>query len=156
MSSFFQKRWVQDTLVYGAIGIIILLIIFGIVRSFQNVSNPVTGTEVHWHAPISYEACGETLTLTDSGNHSIIHGHDDDQVHVEGLVLSEEDITLAQFFKNAGLNITNANLEEYKNGDICENTGVPGQVNFEVDGQSYTDPSQIIIQDKQNILVKFE
>lgn len=156
MSSFFQKRWIQDAVVYGAIGIILLLIIFGIVRSFQKVSNSVTSTEVHWHAPISYEACGETLNLKDSGNHSIIHGHDDDQVHVEGLVLSEEDITLAQFFKNAGLNITNTNLEEYKNGDICENTGTPGQVSFKVDGQSYTDPGQIIIQDKQSILIKFE
>ncbi len=156
MSSFFQKRWVQDVLVYGGIGIIILLITFGIVRSFQNVANPVTGTEVHWHAPISYEACGETLNLTDSGNHSIIHGHDDNQVHIEGMVLSEEDITLAKFFKNAGLNITSSNLEDYQNGDTCENTGAPGKVSFEVDGVNYTDPAQIIIKDKQNILVKFE
>lgn len=156
MSSFFKNRWVQDVLVYGTIGLIVALMIFGFVNSLKDVSNPITDTEVHWHAPISYKACGETLNLTDSGNHSIIHGHDDDLVHVEGLVLSESDITLANFFKNADLNITSSNLEDYKNGDTCENTGTPGKVSFEVDGVNYTDPSQIIIKDKQNISVKFE
>ena len=60
------------------------------------------------------------------------------------------------FFENANLNITSESLEDYKNGDTCEGAENPGQVSFEVDGQVYIDPSQIIIQDKQNILVKFE
>ena len=156
MSTFLKNRWVQDILVYGTIGLIIALMIFGFVNSLKDVSNPVTDTEVHWHAPISYEACGKSLNLSDSGNHDIIHGHDDNLVHVEGLVLNESDITLANFFKNAGLSITSENLEDYKNGDICENTGEPGKISFVVDGQTFTDPSQIIIKDKQNILVKFE
>lgn len=156
MTSLLSKRWVQDILIYGIIGLIPALIIFGIVKGILNASNSYTDTAVHWHASIAYEACGESLDLKDAGKMDIIHGHNDDQIHVEGLVLKESDIALSNFFKAVNLSITRSQMEDYKNGDVCENTGKPGQVAFYVDGEKYEDPSQIIIQDKQDILVKFE
>lgn len=156
MTALLSKRWVQDVLVYGTAGLIAALMIFGVVKGILNASNSFTETEVHWHASIAYEACGETLNLKDAGKMGIIHGHDDDQIHVEGLVLKESDITLTNFFKAVNLSITSEQMEDYKNGDVCENTGEAGQMAFYVDGEKYEDPSQIIIQDKQDILVKFE
>lgn len=156
MASLLSKLSVQDILIYGIIGLIPALIIFGVVKGILDAANSFTDTAVHWHASIAYEACGESLDLKDAGKMGIIHGHDDDQVHVEGLILKESDIALSNFFKAVNLTITSEQLEDYKNGDVCENTGEPGQVAFYVNEEKYENLSQIIIQDKQDIFVKFE
>lgn len=162
MSSIFKKRLAQDLLIYGSLILIIVAVVYIMLQPAVQApdagsdSQSFTDGPVHWHANIAYEACGDPLTFNDDGSHEIIHGHNDDLVHVEGVVINESDITLAEFFKNAALNITGTNLDTYKNGDLCEGTSVPAKVSFDVDGQIYSDPSQIVIKDKQNILVKFE
>lgn len=156
MTSIFNKRWVQDVSIYGGIGLFVALIIYGVVQGVISASDPVTSGEVHWHSPISYEACGKELSFNDERGHTITHGHNDGVVHIEGTILKEDDITLAGFFKNAGINITSTNLDEFKNGDLCNFSSDPGAVVFYVDGEAFSDPNEIIIQDKQEILVKFE
>lgn len=162
MPSIFKKRIAQDLLIYGSLILIIVAVVYIMLQPAVQApgeggdSQSFTDGPVHWHANIAYEACGDPLTFNDDGSHEIIHGHNDELVHVEGVVINESDITLAEFFKSAALNITSTNLDIYKNGDLCEGTSASGKVGFDVDGQTYTDPNQIIIKDKQNILVIFE
>lgn len=156
MTSILEKRWLQDLLVYGGIGLVVLLVIYTIAKGLVNASDPVTAGEVHWHADIAYEACGQTVSFDDEKGHTITHGHNDDQVHVEGIILDEQDISLASFFKNSGINITSENFEDYNNGDLCDSSTEPGKVSFYVDGELFSDPNEIIIADKQNIRVVFE
>jgi len=147
---------VQDVIVYGGIATILLLIIFGVVSGIMGASNSVTAGEVHWHASIAYEACGKELDFNDEKGHTTTHGHNDNLVHVEGIVLDEEDITLASFFKNSGIDITSENLDEYKNGEPCNFSSDPGMIAFYVDEEKFTNPDEIIIADKQEIRVVFE
>lgn len=157
MAAIFSKQWMQNAMIYGGITIFILLIIFGVTSGIKKTnSSSVTTEEVHWHAPISYEACGQEVDFDDEKGHTLIHGHNDDLVHVEGVVMDEEDVTLASYFKNSGIDITSENFEDYQNGDLCNFSAEPGMVTFYINGEPFTDPNDIIVADKQEVRVVFE
>ena len=98
----------------------------------------VTGGPVHWHADFEVWNCGERLDLTDPTGFenrvgsSMFHEHGDDRIHVEGVVVDYDDVTLHRFFELAGGDLTNERLVyptttgvvDVSNGDLCN--GQPG------------------------------
>ncbi len=156
--SILQKRWVQDLIVYSILTILALFIIFGIANGIKVASAPVTEGNVHWHAKISYKVCGEEVALRDqtTEHDSLIHGHNDELVHVEGTVLSNADITLAKYFEHEGHDISSDHFQDYKNGDLCPGSETPGKLKFIVNGTEFSDPNEIVIADDQKIEVVFE
>jgi hypothetical protein len=160
MTSLLQNRRVQDLLIYGVILLTLALIFFGLFAGIETAAdNKTAGEPVHWHAAISYEACGKDLAVDDryksSGEEPLLHGHNDGDVHVEGVIIDIKQVNLQQFFQNADLNISADHLLTYKNGDTCPLNITPGAVHFIVDGTEVADPSQIIIADDQTIKVSF-
>src|SRR3989344_2967874 len=114
-----------------------------------------SGGPVHWHADFEIWACGEKLALpkaTFPSNYvgtSTLHHHDDYRIHVEGLVVSKDDVALRSFFRviggdlekgrlavpNTDVNSRNAlPVLEFNNGDLCPN-GKPGKVKLYVKNQ---------------------
>lgn len=162
MTSLLRNRRIQDLLIYGVILLTLALIFFGLfsgIESAANDSTNVSNLPVHWHAAISYEACGKDLTVDDtykgSGAEPLLHGHNDGKVHVEGVIADLSAANLQTFFNNVSLDISADHLLTYKNGDICPLNTTPGAVHFIVDGTEVADPSQIIIADDQTIKVSF-
>lgn len=148
MKNISKTRLAQDILVYGSIGIALILILFLAIRGIVKSSNPITTGAVHWHAQITYELCGETIKPEEVENHgSIIHGHNDGLIHIEGTVLSDADITLQKYIESTGLD-----LNSYK----CEGSETAGEVKFFVNDVEYGDASQIIIADGQKIRISIE
>lgn len=101
--------------------------------------NSVTGGPVHWHADFEIWACGEKLDLKNPvglynrvGN-PVLHEHNDNRIHIEGVVKDWEDINLENFFKTVGITAENElQLTDSKLGDVvfkdCNNKKASPQV----------------------------
>ena len=76
----------------------------------------VTGGPVHWHADFEIWNCGKEVDLIDPKGWSnkigtaVFHEHNDKRIHVEGAVMHQQDISLGEFFKVIGGNLTGSNL----------------------------------------------
>lgn len=143
-----KTRLMQDIIIYGTIGIVLLFIAYLAINGIIKSSNPVTTGAIHWHAQLTYETCGETIKPEEIENHgSIIHGHNDGLIHIEGTVLSDTDITLQKYIESTGVD-----LNEYK----CEGTESTGKVKYFVNDVEYSDPSQIVVADGQKVRISIE
>lgn len=93
----------------------------------------VTKGPVHFHADYQIWNCGKKVNLIDpKGLDSkigtpLFHEHNDERIHVEGPVLDFKDISLGQFFKVAGGQLsydsmvvpTNEGQTKMENGEFC-------------------------------------
>jgi len=97
---------------------------------------------VHWHADFEVWACGQELDLLDpQGRFSnktgtpTRHEHNDKRLHIEGVLVNEEDATLSSLFAALGGRLTgnelvfptNDHLATYQTGGTCPD-GLPGFV----------------------------
>lgn len=86
--------------------------------TYTIIVNMTSETEgpVHWHADFEIWICGEKQTLPQStgfenkiGTGSF-HHHNDDRIHIEGVVAHLEDVTLSKFFETIGGSLTENSL----------------------------------------------
>jgi len=129
-----QKNNVQKIAIFASIVIVVLAATFYTAGStiYLNVISQ-TGGPVHWHADFEIWSCGEKLDLADPSGlanrigTSTFHEHGDDRIHVEGVVINDEDVNLHSFFHVIGGNLaqdsismpTNDGLLDASNGDMC-------------------------------------
>ena len=92
-----------------------------------------TGGPVHWHADYEIWACGaqyEVIHSTGLDNkvgNPVLHVHDDNRIHAEGVLFKKSDASLGQFFVEVGGKLTtseftlptNNGLKTWKNGELC-------------------------------------
>ena len=100
----------------------------------------ITKGPVHWHADFEIWNCGEKIDFLDPRGLSnrigtpVFHEHNDFRIHVEGVVVKEEDVALDNFFNVIGGVLTeeslgvsaNDEITLLHNGDLCN--GKPGKV----------------------------
>ena len=110
----------------------------GGVTIWLNQQSPYGGP-VHWHADFEVWACGEQWELADPQGlenrigTAAIHEHGDNRIHIEGVLLSEEEAELGSFFAKVGGALTEdgfrmptpMGLMGRENGELCN--GAPGQ-----------------------------
>lgn len=106
---------------------------------FLNVTSETSGP-VHWHADYEVWRCGEKLDLIDPTGLSnkvgvaVLHEHNDDRVHVEGVPFIREVASLGRYFHVIGGDLgetsftypTNDGIVTVNNGEPCN--GNPGEV----------------------------
>lgn len=93
-----------------------------------------TGGPVHWHADYEIWACGEKINVIDPTGLDnkvgapLIHEHNDDRIHVEGVVYRKVDhASLGRFFSEIGGELehgeliipTNEGIKTWKSGELC-------------------------------------
>jgi len=91
---------------------------------------------IHWHADFRIFACGDELRLQESQGllsnkigTQIFHHHNDQRIHVEGVVINTTNFELGNFFRTVGANLTQEHFEiptqdgfvDLSNGDTCPN-----------------------------------
>jgi len=100
---------------------------------FVNLRSETKGP-VHWHADFEIYRCEEHIDIVEPEGFSnrigssTFHEHDDDRVHVEGVIANTKDVDLHNFFRIIGGSITkegfslltNRGLVEVRNGDLCD------------------------------------
>ena len=93
----------------------------------------LTKGPVHWHADFEIWVCGKQINLLEPKGLSnkqgvdLMHAHNDNRIHVEGVILDEKQASLGSFFyaiggslSNDGLKVpTNEGLIAAHDGDKC-------------------------------------
>ena len=93
-----------------------------------------TGGPVHWHADYEIWTCGVQYELLDPTGldnkigSPTLHEHNDNRIHVEGVLFKKNDARLGNFFKEIGGKFngselilpTKESLRTWKNDDRCD------------------------------------
>ena len=100
-----EKKYSKKKIVkYAVLGLIILLVVFGLYKMVSNVKDfdPYYKGSFHWHSNINMFICGKEVKLRCNSNicgPMFTHHHNDDIIHTEGNVIAKkEDISLGSFF----------------------------------------------------------
>lgn len=167
---------VKNDLVKGAIFGLISLVV--IINSIYLVSSTIylnkqsiTGGPVHWHADYRIFKCGQELELKDPEGLAnkvgteVVHEHNDNRIHLEGVLLDIHDASLSHFFNSVGGKMTNHQLaiptqkgpETLATGQSCPNGPAALQVFvYQTRGDTFiqkklTDPVNYQISPEGNI-----
>ena len=167
------ERW-KEILFFIIVGATIIPTLFmGMTTVYLNVISS-SGGPVHWHADFEVWACGNELELRDPKGLSnkigtaTFHEHNDKRIHLEGLVMEEQDASLGNFFHVIGgslsatsftLPLNDEKTVTYRNGDTCAD-GSTGEVQVFVfqtqeDGtytqQKLSDPASFVMAPEQSV-----
>jgi hypothetical protein len=126
-----------------------------------------SGGPVHWHADFQIWDCGKEVELEDPTGFlsnkvgtATLHEHNDQRIHLEGVVVKEAEASLGHFFDVVGGKIsaneiqvpTNNGLIIRRNGDGCGDgkSGILQVYLFRTSGDTYTqekvaNPEKIIL-----------
>ncbi len=124
----------------------------------------VTRGPVHWHADYQVWACGKQLDLVNPKGLSnkigsnLMHEHNDDRMHIEGVLDKREDVNLGNYFMNIGGMLKNDAISyptvkgavHYKNGDTCPDGSI-GTLKVYVNGKRITEPVSYVISPQENV-----
>jgi hypothetical protein len=116
-----------------------------------------TGGPVHWHADYEIWACGVKYELADPTGWDnkvgspTIHEHNDNRIHVEGVLLKKEEASLRNYFIQAGGNFDGTSLTipthdgvmTWSDGDKCD--GKPAKWYVFVNGEAVENPQDYVI-----------
>lgn len=95
---------------------------------------------VHWHADFEIWKCGKNVDLINPRGLSnrvgtpVLHEHQDNRIHVEGVVLKTKDVSLSAFFQMIGGSLTEEELRVPTNGGI---------VSLPRDGSCHAQPAKL-------------
>lgn len=104
-------------------------IIAGVIWWYQQPHKIPLGVPVHMHAGVDIWICGEHKDLPHAGNETthgkkflgihLMHTHDDNVIHIEGVINKYEDITLGRFFDAINVPFAEDKILNVTNGDMC-------------------------------------
>ena len=117
----------------------------------------ITKGPVHWHADFEIWVCDKEVKLPEPKGLSnkqgvdLMHAHDDNRIHVEGVILDEKQASLGAFFHAVGGSIssdgitipTNEGLVQVHGGDACNEK--PAKLYVFVNGNPIVNPSAYVI-----------
>ena len=131
-----------------------------------------SGGPVHWHADYKIYDCGKEVSLVDPEGFSnkvgtsTFHEHNDDRMHVEGVVTDPQEASLGKFFKFIGGELhddgfklpTNSGEVSRQNGNLCPDE-LPATLQvfvYQVSGKVFTqkkieDPESYILSPEGNV-----
>ena len=104
-----EKGETLKKILFGGIVLPVIIVTIFLVGStiYLNLSS-ATGGPVHWHADFQVWNCGQKVDLVDPQGLSnkvgtaTFHEHNDNRIHVEGVVINQSDASLGNFFKFIG------------------------------------------------------
>jgi len=114
--------------------IIIITTLYSVTSTIYINHRSATRGPVHWHTDFEVWICGEKINLEDPTGISnrigtpTLHEHNDNRIHIEGVLEHLEDGSLQNFFKVIGGEInhdsitlpTNEKIIKIINGETCE------------------------------------
>ena len=156
----FQKRMDENTktIVYLSVVAVIGIVTIYLIITTLNL-NLISETKgpVHWHADYEIWVCDKEISLarakgfSDKQGVDLMHSHEDNRIHVEGVLLDKKEASLGAFFYAVGglltddeiKVLTDDGLVSGHNGDNCN--GKPAQLYVFVNGNLTANPSDYVI-----------
>jgi hypothetical protein len=113
----------------------------------------LTKGPVHWHADFEIWVCGREIKLSEPKGLSnkqgvdLMHAHNDNRIHVEGVILDKKQASLGAFFHAVGGSLSSDGLKvpadegliSVHNGDKCNEK--PANLYVFVNGNLIENPS---------------
>lgn len=131
-----QKSEFLKYLLFGGVVLVVVSNTIYLVAStvYLNRSSQTSGP-IHWHADFEIWHCGQEVNIKDPEGFSnkigeaVIHEHNDNRMHFEGVLLDLHDASLSHFFKQLGGDMDNQHLSvptnegmlNLQDGDVCPN-----------------------------------
>lgn len=139
-----------------AIPIIIATVYLGGTTVYLNMISASEGP-VHWHADYEVWVCGIKYELIDPTGidnkvgSATVHEHNENRIHIEGVLLSKSDAELGMYFKAIGGKFkdgelvfpTNDGVKRWGNGDKCN--GKEGKLYMFVNGKPNEEFDEYVI-----------
>lgn len=156
----FQKRMneLSKKVVYSLIvGITSLVTIYLVITTLHLNIISLTKGPVHWHADFEIWVCDKEIKLAEPKGLSnkqgvdLMHAHDDNRIHVEGVILDKKQASLGAFFYAVGGSISNDGIKIFTdNGLISVHEGDKcnekiGKLYVFVNGNQINKPSAYVI-----------
>lgn len=130
-----------------------------------------TGGPIHWHADFEIYNCGQEVDIKDPEGFSnktgeeVVHEHNDERMHFEGVLLDMHDASIGHFFESLGGSMsnkhltipTNEGLLTLQDDSFCKGQQADFQVFvFKTKGsifsqQKLTDPQNYVISPEGNV-----
>ncbi|MBI2658282.1 hypothetical protein HYX08_06350 [Candidatus Woesearchaeota archaeon] len=152
MNEFIKKA------VYMLLAMSVLLVtIYLVVTTLHLNTISITKGPVHWHADFEILVCDKEIMLTEPKGLSnkqgvdLMHAHNDNRIHVEGVLLSEKAASLGAFFYAIGGSLSSDGLKvpgdegltAVHEGDECNEK--PAKFYVFVNGKLIENPSAYVI-----------
>ena len=150
---------VVKKIVYFSIIIMVSLVTIYLVLTTLHLNIiSITKGPVHWHADFEIWVCDKEINLakpksflSNKQGVDLLHAHNDNRIHVEGVLLDKKQASLGAFFyaiggtlSNDGLIIpTDDGLVSYHEGDLCNEK--PAKLYVFVNGNLIDNPSAYVI-----------
>ena len=158
-----QRRRQRKRVVIWIISIILFGGVLGYFLMNYTPKKPYVDHEIHWHATLDLEICGQhrDLPRTGIGEHHkglpLLHTHDDNTIHVEGgPIRKPEDISLGVFMDAIEVKFGTDTLMEHKNGDTCTGSSEPGNLSMYINDEKSDLFRNYIVHDGDKIKLVFE
>jgi len=153
------KKLVYLAIVVVVVSVSLYLIIVTLHLNFTSLSKG----PVHWHADFEIWACDNRIELFEPKGISnkqgvdLMHAHDDNRIHVEGVILENSQASIGAFFHAIGGSLSDdgfrAPIDEgiasYHNGDLC--SGQPAKLYVFVNGEIENDPANHVIEPHEKV-----
>ncbi len=145
-------------IMYSIVLIVVALVtIYLVITTLHLNVISITKGPVHWHADFEIWICDNEIQLPEPKGLSnkqgvdLMHAHNDNRIHVEGVILDKKQASLGAFFYAIGGSITSDGLRiptdeglvEVHEGDACNEK--PAKLYVFVNGNLIENPSQYFI-----------
>lgn len=145
-------------IMYSIVLIVVALVTIYLVLTTLHLNViSITKGPVHWHADFEVVVCDKELKLPEPKGLSnkqgvdLMHAHNDNRVHVEGVILDKKQASLGAFFYAVGGSLTsdgmkvstNDGLVSVHDGNFCNEK--PAKLYVFVNGNLIENPSAYVI-----------
>ena len=163
----FQKKMSEDKkkAVYMLVAIVVGVVTIYIITITLHLNmNSVTNGPVHWHADFEIWVCDDEVFLakpqqflSNKQGTDLMHAHDDNRIHAEGVLTDYQQASLGTFFHAVGGSLSNDGLQvptegvwlSVHDGSICN--GQPAKLYVFVNGKLIENPQNYIIQPYEKV-----
>lgn len=149
-----MNEMAKKAVYYLVAAVAVLVTAYLVITTLHLNSISLTKGPVHWHADFEIWACDKEILIkepegfTNKQGVDLMHAHNDQRIHVEGVILDKKQASLGAFFYAIGGSLSNDGfivptdngLESYHDGDHC-NEKVAKLYVF-VNGQLISDPAR--------------
>ena len=162
----FYKKMDNNTkkIVYFLVAVVsVLVTLYLIIITLHININSISKGPVHWHADYEVWACDNEIKLPHPTGFSnkqgapLLHSHDDNRIHVEGVILDKKQASLGAYFYAVGGSLsddgfkfpTENGMVAMHDGDLCNSQ--PGHLYVFVNGKQIEEPQDYAVSPHESV-----
>lgn len=154
-----RKKKLKRSVIWGVVILLVGSMLWLGYSGYKNKPQSYTSGQVHWHALVNIELCGQKEDLMHTKSSTMVspmltHTHGDNKIHIEGQIFRKEDIALGKFMDGINVPFSGTKIKDKQNGNKCPD-GTVGTVKMFVNDQPNTEFRNYVPKDGDTIRIVF-